>query len=148
MGGAGGEFYVTSLKALAHSLGIADRITWTGMLTGDLKWGAFRSADAFCLVSHQENFGIAVAEALCCGLPVLISNRVNIWREVKLHNAGLIESDDLGGAMRVLHRWTTLDDETRGQMRQNASRCFDRCFNIAYFADSFIKALELLGLPE
>lgn len=148
VGGGGSEEYVASLKSLARRLGIEERITWTGMLTGDLKWGAFHAAEAFFLVSHQENFGIAVAEALCCGLPVLISNRVNIWREVKMHNAGLIDADDLDGAKRVLHRWITMDEESRARMRQNALRCFERCFDVAYFAQSFIKTLRLLGLPE
>ncbi len=147
MGGSGSEEYVAKLKALTRHLGIEDRVTWTGMLTGDLKWGAFRTASAFVLPSHQENFGIAVAEALSCGLPVLISNRVNIWREVKLHEAGLIDNDDLPGTTRLLQRWVTMEEEARQQMGQNAQHCFDRCFNISYFADSFIKTLKLLGLP-
>jgi len=148
MGGSGSGDYVAALRAQAQQLGIADRITWTGMVTGDLKWGAFRAADAFFLVSHQENFGIAVAESLSCGLPVLISSRVNIWREVKLHNAGLIEDDNRDGAVRILERWLALPPERRTEMGENAQRCFDRCFNVDYFADSFIKALKLLGLPE
>lgn len=148
MGGTGNEHYVSSLQQLAHRLGIEERITWTGMLVGNMKWGAFHAASAFTLSSHQENFGIAVAEALSCGLPVLISNRVNIWREVKLHEAGFIETDDLPGTTRLLERWVALDAKSRLQMRENALRCFDRCFNISYFADSFIKTLQLLGLPK
>jgi glycosyltransferase involved in cell wall biosynthesis len=37
------------------------------MLSGDLKWSVFRSAELFCLPSHQEHFCIVVAEALPCG---------------------------------------------------------------------------------
>jgi glycosyltransferase involved in cell wall biosynthesis len=55
------------LVALSKKLGIADRISWPGPLEGELKWGAFGAAEAFVLCSHQENFGIAVAEALGCG---------------------------------------------------------------------------------
>ena len=51
-------------------IGVADRLHWFGMVSGDLKWGAFNAAALFCLPSHQENFGIAVAEALACGLPI------------------------------------------------------------------------------
>ena len=50
------------------------------MLSGDLKWGAFHATEAFLLPSHQENFGFVVAEALACEVPVLISNKVNIWQ--------------------------------------------------------------------
>ena len=56
---------------IAKQLGVHDKILWAGMLQGDLKWGAFRAADAFILPSHQENFGIVVAEALSANLPVL-----------------------------------------------------------------------------
>jgi glycosyltransferase involved in cell wall biosynthesis len=64
------------LARRAAQLGL-NNITWTGMLQGDLKWGALHAAEAFVLPSHQENFGIAVAESLACHTPVLISNR---WR--------------------------------------------------------------------
>jgi len=70
------------LQQRAAALGIAERITWPGMLGGDLKWGAFRAAELFCLPSHQENFGVVVAEALACGLPVAIAEHVNISAEV------------------------------------------------------------------
>lgn len=68
------------LQKQAKQLGIEQKITWTGMLSGDLKWGAFHATEAFLLPSHQENFGFVVAEALACEVPVLISNKVNIWQ--------------------------------------------------------------------
>ncbi len=71
------------LTAMAKRLKVAERVTWAGMVSGDSKWGALRAAEVFVLPSHQENFGIVVAEALACGTPVLISNKVNIWREVQ-----------------------------------------------------------------
>ena len=49
------------LEALAQSLSIADRVTFTGKLEGPLKWGAFAASEVFVLTSHQENFGIVVA---------------------------------------------------------------------------------------
>ena len=60
-----------------------DNQSLTGMLEGDLKWGAFAAAEVFALPSHQENFGIAVAEALACGTPVLISNKVNVAQDYR-----------------------------------------------------------------
>jgi glycosyltransferase involved in cell wall biosynthesis len=82
--------WVASLRAQAQAAGIAHRISLPGMLQGDLKWGAFHASDVFILPSHQENFGVAVAEALGCGLPALISDKVNVWREIEADGAGMV----------------------------------------------------------
>lgn len=109
-------------------------ITWTGMLDGDLKWGAFRAAEAFILPSHQENFGIAVAEALACGVPVLISDKVNTWREILEDRAGLVEADDLDGTIRLLEGWLSMEAPLRGAMRLAALQCFTSRFEIRHAA--------------
>jgi len=145
-GGPDDSAYANGIKLLVERLGLRDRVTWTGMLTGDMKWGAFRAADAFVLPSHQENFGIAVAEALASGLPVLISNRVNIWREIETHGAGLVEADTLAGTMELLKKWRGTPREKWSQMRVNAVQCFNQCFDIERVASSFISMLDHLGM--
>jgi glycosyltransferase involved in cell wall biosynthesis len=130
------------LSARAAQLGVADRITWTGMLSGDMKWGAYRAAEAFVLPSHQENFGIVVAEALACALPVLISDKVNIWREIDGDQAGLIEADTLRGTQSLFERWLALEPEAREQMRGNALSCFTRRFEIHGAVDSLYRAIS------
>lgn len=117
-------------QRLAAQLGIADRVTWTGMLAGDLKWGAIYACEAFCLTSHQENFGVAVAEAMACGRAVLISNKVNIWREIQEGGAGLVEEDTQAGASRLLSRWLDLAPAEREDMGAAALDLFARRFHI------------------
>lgn len=134
--------YGHEMKALSERLGLAARVTWTGMLTGDLKWGAFHAAKAFVLPSHQENFGIAVAEALACGLPVLISNKVNIWREIAGDGAGLVENDDVAGTRNLLTRWLGLSADERSEMSARASACFAQRFHVEQSAKSLIAALS------
>jgi glycosyltransferase involved in cell wall biosynthesis len=112
------------------------------MLSGDMNWGAFHCADAFILPSHQENFGIAVAEALSCGLPVLISDKVNIWREIQGAGAGLVAPDTLDGTRELLTRWLTLDEPARAQTREQARVCFERHFHIAAAAESLLATLQ------
>jgi glycosyltransferase involved in cell wall biosynthesis len=146
MAGPNDHAYGKVLSRLAVSLGLENRITWTGMLTGDVKWGAFRASDAFILPSHQENFGIAVAEALACGLPVLISNQVNIWREVQLHRAGLIESDDLEGTRLLLERWLHMPPDQRRAMRDRAGECYRERFDVERTANMLVRLLETFGL--
>jgi glycosyltransferase involved in cell wall biosynthesis len=130
MAGPGTPALLGELKALAQERGVADRILWPGMLQGDAKWAAFYGAEAFVLPSHQENFGIAVAEALGCGLPVLISDKINIWREIVADNAGLAEPDTQVGIDTLLSRWLELPEQTRSDMRANAKRCFETRFRV------------------
>jgi len=138
--------YALELKALAARLGIAARITWTGMLQGDLKWGAYRNAEVFILPSHQENFGIAVAEALACAVPVLVSQEVNIWREIVSDDAGLVETDDLAGTRRLLERWVALPLAQRLAMRERARACFLGRFHVERAADSLAEALAIFAM--
>jgi glycosyltransferase involved in cell wall biosynthesis len=132
--------YLARLQRLAAKS--ANPVTFTDMLTGNLKWGAFAAADAFILPSHQENFGIAVAEALACGRPVLISNKVNLWREIEQDRAGYVENDDLAGTTRLLERWIAAAEEDRQVMRTNTKKCFARHFEINRAVDSLVSILE------
>lgn len=130
------------LEKQAKSLGIGERITWTGMLSGDLKWGAYRAAEVFVLPSHSENFGIVVAEALACGLPVLITDKVNIWREIEAEKAGLVASDTLEGTISLLQQWLALDAPQRADFSQRAVKCFHKHFEIQQAAKSLIQAIS------
>ena len=130
------------LTQLAEKIDIADKITWTGMLSGDMKWGAYLNAEAFILTSHQENFGIVVAEALSCSLPVLISNKVNIWHEIIEDNAGLVAEDTLAGCVDLIMRWQQMEDANKSDMRANAYRCFIDRFEITKAAMSLFEVLN------
>jgi glycosyltransferase involved in cell wall biosynthesis len=130
------------LEALAVNLGIADRITWTGMLKGTLKWGAFTSSEVFVLPSHQENFGIVVAEAMACGLPVILSNKVNIWREITVYWAGLICEDTIEGTKASLSRWSELTSEEIAGVRDRSKKCFDELFNFKVTSKKVLDTIE------
>lgn len=132
------ERYLARLK---HTASSASGVTFTGMLAGSRKWGAISAADAFILPSHQENFGIAVVEALACDTPVLISNKVNIWREIAAEEAGYVENDDLAGTARLIERWVGTAPEVRATMKENARECFARHFEINRATDSLLKVL-------
>jgi len=109
------------------------------MLTGDAKWGAFHGCQAFILPSHQENFGIVVAEALACGKPVLISDQVNIWREIDAADAGFVASDTINGTVELLRRWFETDAEQRETMTSNARTAFDQHFRVEAAAEALIQ---------
>jgi glycosyltransferase involved in cell wall biosynthesis len=132
------------LNSIAEHLNIANRITWPGMLSGELKWGALRASEVFVLPSHQENFGIVVAEALACGVPALISNKVNIWREVQGDKAGIVGSDDLEGCCDILQTWLNMSGQQRSDMRDRARQCFQQRFEIQEAAKYLVDTLATL----
>jgi glycosyltransferase involved in cell wall biosynthesis len=131
-----------ALRRLAEGFGIADRITWTGMITGDLKWGAYRAADAFILPSHQENFGIVVAEALACALPVLISDQVQIWREIAGARAGFVAADDPQGTLALIEQWLATTPHEWQAMRSRARDCFLEKFQVSSYARRFEEIMD------
>jgi glycosyltransferase involved in cell wall biosynthesis len=123
------------LNIRATRLGVADRITWTGMISGAMKWGALRSAEVFVLPSHQENFGVVVSEALAAGIPTLISNKVNIWREIKADGAGIVAEDTLEGTCQLLQSYAEMSTQERLVMRRRARACFEARFEIRKAAE-------------
>ena len=129
------------LNRRAQQLGIASRISWTGMIRGATKWGALRAAEIFVLPSHQENFGIAVAEALAAGTPTLISNKVNIWREVQADGAGLVTEDTPVGTGESFSSYLGLPKERKVAMRQLARQCFEQRFEIKKAAGALHEVL-------
>jgi glycosyltransferase involved in cell wall biosynthesis len=130
-----------ALQQRAAALGIADRITWPGMLSGEIKWGAFRCAELFCLPSHQENFGIVVAEALACGLPVAIAEPVNISNEVAAAGAGLVHADTVASTTEALRRWLAVPPEDKQQMGIRGAKLFSAQFDFSSVAKKLLPVL-------
>jgi glycosyltransferase involved in cell wall biosynthesis len=134
--------WITALKRLAGALGISDRVTWPGLLRDEMKWGAFYASAAFALPSHQENFGIAVVEAMACGLPVLISNKVNIWREIVAAEAGIVDADTEAGAGSTLAAWHAMSDADKSRMSRNALELFARHFTASAMAERLVSLIQ------
>jgi glycosyltransferase involved in cell wall biosynthesis len=66
------------LEKLAEQSGCRNRITFTGPIYGEKKWGLLRLANVFVSPSRREAFSIALVEAMVCGLPVVTSAKVHL----------------------------------------------------------------------
>ena len=137
--------YLRDLKAAAAAGCPDGRILWPGMLNGEAKWGALREADAFVLPSHQENFGIAVVEAMACGTAVLISDQVNIAEDIVSDRAGMSGPDTTEGTIELLERWLRINESERDAMSQAAHRSFELRYTVREAAHSL---LQQLGSPK
>ncbi|GAB3180945.1 glycosyltransferase [Telluribacter humicola] len=130
--------YGKSIKQIAS---VDKDIIFPGMLTGNAKWGAFYCCEAFALPSHQENFGIAVVEAMACSKPVLVSNQVNIWREIEVNKGGIIADDTLDGTCQILKSFITCTNDERNTMGKSAFCTFKKHFHIRTTAYQLYQSL-------
>lgn len=118
------------------------KIIFPGMLSGDPKWGAFYNCEAFVLSSHQENFGIAIAEALACKKPVLITNKINIWREIQGGDAGLVSNDTEDSIYNQLKTWFGYSEQERAVKASNAYHTFEHHFYLKNSAEKLLTELK------
>jgi len=131
------DSWIQNLLSLA---GEDPSVVWTGMLQGSEKWGALCSADMMILPSHQENYGMVVAEACSVGLPVYLTNKVNLWREVVDAGAGVVENDDPAGIQSLVDQWMGAED--RAGRSHAAKNCFEQRLHIDRTVENLRKIFE------
>lgn len=88
--GTGTPAYTAELQATAKALGIAGRVQWLGFVEGVAKQRLLAEAHWFVLPSASENFGIAAAEALAAGTPVVLAPGVALAADVASCGAGWV----------------------------------------------------------
>ncbi len=128
--------WIKSLKEQARE---DPSIHWTGMLEGDAKWGALRLADAMILPSHQENYGMVIAEACSVGLPVYMTDKVNLWRDVVEAGAGEAEKDTPEGVCNLIGKWMKQDRKSLGIASE---KCFRERLHIERTAERLIRIMK------
>lgn len=138
--GDGDPHYCADLQRLAAPLG--GRVRWHGFTSGEEKWRKIEGCGAMILTSHQENFGVIVAEAMSCGKPVLISREVNIWREIVEDRAGLVCDDSVESARQMIEAFSRMPDEERIEMGRRARGSFLNRYTIQRSAARFEAALK------
>lgn len=143
--------YAAQIRRWLGDLNVSRHATFTGLLTGSAKLAALRDADLFVLPSYTENFGIAVVEAMASGLPVVISNKVNIWRPVAEARAGLVTNCDVKDLTRAL--LDLLDDAPlRKKMGERGRRLVEEQFAREAVGKQMFRGyrniLEARGIPS
>jgi len=120
-------------------------VVYRGALDRHSLYLEYTMASALILASHKENFGHVVAEAMRFGLPVMISEDVDLSTMVKQHGAGLVipvhSEDDIFNGLSSFLRSTP--DEL-GKMGQSGRRAAQEHFDFRTFANSYNSILETL----
>ncbi len=141
--GPDNERFGDKIRIWLSEQGILDRTTFTGMLLGEDKLAVLRDADIFVLPSYTENFGISVVEAMACGVPVVISDKVNIWHEVAAGRAGQVASCNSDRFAEMIS--DLLDNpETAKQMGKNGKALVIERFQWPKVAPAIEEAYRLI----
>jgi glycosyltransferase involved in cell wall biosynthesis len=130
------ESLTSGLAAIAADLGVNDRVRFVGPVYGDDQLDALAAADVWALTSHTENFGNAVVEALAAGCPVLVSTEVNLARQVKAADAGVVTSlsiDEIAAALRSL-----LESPEQRALLRSRGRAFAKRFDWSIVAPELV----------
>jgi len=117
------------------------KVTFTGMLTGKDKLEAIAGSDIFVLPSYSENFGMSVIEAMACGVPVVVSDKVGISREIIYYNAGTVVKTNVDDVYNGIKNVFSSQDKTK-EMALNAKKMVYNLYDINIIADRMIKFYE------
>jgi glycosyltransferase involved in cell wall biosynthesis len=107
--------HLDEVKAEAKRRQVERDFSFPGPVDGAAKWDLYRSADLFVLPSHSENFGLVVAEALGCGVPV-ITTRGTPWEELETHRCGWWIQNTPEALADALREATSRTDNERREM--------------------------------
>lgn len=128
-----------ALRQKVQQTGLEARVHFTGMLEGDGKWGALYGCEAGVMCSHQENFGISLVETLSCDRPVLVTSKVNIWREIEEDGGGFIAEHSRADFSRLLYDWM------QGKYKDSPlapRKCYEKSFGIEQHVETFASVIK------
>lgn len=107
--------HLAVVKKAVSEVGLTSCFEFVGPVYDSAKWSLYRSANLFILPTYSENFGIAVVEALGCGLPVITTHGAP-WEELLQHKCGWwveVGAQPLAAAIKEA---TSLPEEQRREM--------------------------------
>jgi glycosyltransferase involved in cell wall biosynthesis len=135
--------YAKEVRKMVEEKKISNNIIFTGQVTGDDKWVLYKNALMFLLPSYSENFGMSVVEAMACGCPVVISDKIGIYKEIADNNAGIIVKTNVEsveeGILKLLN-----DDKLRETISLNGKSMVEKFYDIDKVAAQMIKQYTLL----
>ncbi len=139
--GPDNEGYGEKVKKWVNDYGIDKNVIFTGPLYGEEKILILKNAEIFVLPSYSENFGMAVVEAMASGVPVLISDKVGIYKEVEKYNAGIITQTKMESVCKGI-KILLENKDLRSQISESAKKLVKDHYDINKVADEMIKVYE------
>ena len=141
MAGRGQYYYEQKVKNQIANSSLRSHTTITGFVSGELKASLLQTADLFVLPSYYENFGIAVAEAMLAGVPVVISDQVHICPQVRYGNSGWVGATEVQAVVELIKE-ALQNPAERQQRGLNAQEYALKYFSWSAIARQIIPAYQ------
>jgi len=136
-----GDGYENKVRQWVNEYGLTDAVTFTGLLTGRDKLLVFYGSDIFVLPSYSEGLPTAILEAMACGIPIVVSDKVGISREIMQYNAGTIVKTNVEDVYDGIRNVFQNLDKAK-EMALNGKKMVHNLYDINKVADEMIKMYE------
>lgn len=141
--GEGDADYVSNLKQQIIDKGLQYMIHLIGGVYGDKKWKLFQTSDFFVLPTNSENFGLAIAESLISGTPV-ITTVGTPWNDLNSSNSGAWIEIGTQPLVETLRRFLSLSDGELETMGKNGRKLIETKYSAKVMAEEMMKVYDSL----
>ena len=135
--GEGDADYVEAMKRMICDRGLQDIVQLIGGVYGDEKWRLFQTSDFFVLPTHSENFGLAIAESLASGTPV-ITTVGTPWSDLNSSEAGAWIEIGTEPLVETLRRFLSLSEDELETMGRNGRKLIETKYSAHVMAEQMM----------
>lgn len=136
--GEGDADYVEAMKRMICDRGLQDIVQLIGGVYGDEKWRLFQTSDFFVLPTHSENFGLAIAESLASGTPV-ITTVGTPWSDLNSSEAGAWIEIGTEPLVETLRRFLSLTEDELETMGHNGRKLIETKYSAHVMAEQMME---------
>lgn len=139
--GEGDADYVEAMKRMICDRGLQDIVKLIGGVYGDEKWRLFQTSDFFVLPTHSENFGLAIAESLASGTPV-ITTVGTPWSDLNSSEAGAWIEIGTEPLVETLRRFLSLTEDELETMGRNGRKLIETKYSAHVMAEQMMEVYK------
>lgn len=139
--GEGEADYVEDMKRMICDRGLQDIVQLIGGVYGDEKWRLFQTSDFFVLPTHSENFGLAIAESLASGTPV-ITTVGTPWSDLNSSEAGAWIEIGTEPLVETLRRFLSLSEDELETMGRNGRKLIETKYSAHVMAEQMLEVYK------